>query len=124
MSQLDQTELASSKRRSPLETAAVREAFAENAADAVADSQSPVGVFEANTSSEGEIVKGMLEAEGIAAVFESLPGMTMVLGGDFNGTVFVPAEDEAKARELIAAYSSDASGVVVTDDATAGVGEV
>ena len=105
MSPLNQNIAFAPEDESPLEAAAAREADAENAAEAVAKSSSPVGVFDANTSSEGEIVRGLLEAEGISAVFESLPGMTMVLGGDFNGTVYVPAEDETRARELIAAYA-------------------
>ena len=105
----------------PLEDAASREGLAEAAAAAVATSAAPVAVFDANTSSEGEIIKGYLESDGISAVFESLPGMTMVLGGDFNGTVFVPAEDAARAKELIASYSSSAE-IADTADAVDSVG--
>ncbi|HEY3331336.1 MAG TPA: hypothetical protein VGK19_15005 [Capsulimonadaceae bacterium] len=98
----------------PIEVAAEDEAGAEDAISRAESSLSPVAVFEASTSTQGEILKGVLQADGIDAVFESLPGITMVLGGDFQGTVFVPAEDEARARELIASFTS--AGEVTDED--------
>ncbi len=95
----------------PLEEAAGIEAKLESGLDQIAHSASPVRIFETTSAGEGEIIRGMLETEGIEAIYECRPGMTMILGGDFSGSIVVPAEDEARSRELIDTFIASAQAV-------------
>jgi hypothetical protein len=92
----------------PIEEAAASEAAVEAGREQAALSDPPVSVFEASNAGEGEIIRGMLETEGIEAIYESRPGLTMILGGDFSGSVLVPGEDADRARELVDTFLASA----------------
>jgi hypothetical protein len=67
------------------------------------DHSEPVDVYEAMNPAEAEIIRGMLEAEGVRA--EVAGNMQ----GGFTGTlpevaVMVPAVDAERARDLIRAH--------------------
>ena len=60
-------------------------------------------VFEARNYAEAGMVKGLLEGAGMPVRLESVLGIPH-LGFSGRVTVSVPAQDEAKGAELIAAY--------------------
>ena len=97
----------------PLEIAGAAEGVdveaAEEARRNMTGKNAPIAVFEATSQAEGQIVRGLLDSEGIPAIFEPLPGLSMtdevILGETFNGVVLVAPEDAERAAELIAAYA-------------------
>ena len=90
----------------PLEQAVAEEPLARELPDW--NASSPGIVFTASSREQGEIVRGLLESEGIPAVYEPLPGDSQlspsILGDTHFGYVVVPEEYGRQARELIAAY--------------------
>ena len=86
------------------------------------DAQEPVTVFESLNSAEAEIIRGMLDAEGIRSQ------VTGAEQGGFTGvipevTLVVRAEDADRARELIAEHRAtveemddEAEAATRTDD--------
>ena len=82
----------------------------------MAQAPNPVIVFSAATQDEGEIVRGLLESEGIPAIFtdHSSPilGDALSVTGDHMGDVLVATADVERAKALIESYQ----GATVTDD--------
>jgi len=80
-------------------------------------------VFSANSSDEGEIIRGLLESEGIPALYDAQAGIVMgdavMIGEAPKGIVLVAGEDEARARELIAAYSQPVTDEEIAEAADA-----
>ena len=73
-----------------------------------AQAAAPIPIFRASTEDEGEIVRGLLQSEGIDAIFGSVPtsayGATLVGGQGYWSDVLVAPEDAERARALITAY--------------------
>lgn len=116
-------------QETPLEEAADRTPEGEIDAEGLAAVPAPVAVFDATSAAEGEIVRGLLESEGIGAEYIPMPVYPVplgsaVLGEAAHGIVLVAAEDEARARELIAAYSTAPTADIDEEilDAEAGEG--
>lgn len=99
-----------------LEAAAKQEAQEERAVEAAAQAPDPVVVFKAATQDEGEIVRGILDSEGIPAFLidhSSPPLGDVLINTDTHwGDVLVAPADAARARELI----ESAQKTPVTDD--------
>ena len=96
----------------PLETAAESGSPVEFDEAGLANTKSPITVFVSSDASEAEIIRGLLESEGIPAFFDSQPGMSLprvIMGETMHGAVMVAAENEDRAKELIAAYSKPIS---------------
>jgi hypothetical protein len=79
------------------------------------DPTEPVEVYATRSPSEAEIIRGMLEAEGIEAD----------VAGDYQGgfpgatpevTIMVHADDADQARDLIAAHQAKAAATPDTED--------
>jgi len=99
------------QENTPIETAAIVEGNMEDASAALVSSPAPVKVFDAVSAAQGEIVRGLLDTEGIPAVFESVAGASLdqvFFGETFHGEVLVAAEDEERALQLIDAYTKAA----------------
>jgi hypothetical protein len=67
-------------------------------------------VYRAADETTAELIRGLLEGEGIPVAFKSqqVPWMdgVMRMGAGFWGDILVPKELADKAREIIAAYES------------------
>jgi hypothetical protein len=75
----------------------------------------PIEVYATRSPSEAEIIRGMLEAEGIEA------DVAGDLQGSFTGatpevTILVHADAADRARELIAAHQAKAAATPDTED--------
>jgi hypothetical protein len=96
----------------PLELAADAETSSEIS---VADVGQLVVVYTAGTPSEGEIVRGILESEGIAVVLTQ--AASPILGQVFSvaegqaGEVLVSPEDADRAEAIVAAYTNQSETV-------------
>jgi len=90
----------------------------------LAKSRGPVAVFSPPfNDNEGEIVRGLLESEGIPAIYDNHAGImvaySLKLSDAPTGNVFVSPNDERRARELIAAYLQPFSDEEISDAADA-----
>jgi len=78
-----------------------------------------VSVCAAQSEMEANIVRGLLEGEGIPVVFDGLP--TSTLGNVFQagetcwGDVLVPAEQAAQARAILSNAAPSSPGDTVTE---------
>lgn len=99
-----------------LEAAALREEAEDQAVEQAAKAAPPVVVFKAATQDEGEIVRGLLESEGIPAVLvdQSSPplGDALIAGDTHWGDILVAPADAERAKELI----ESSQNVAITDD--------
>ncbi|MDR3709823.1 MAG: PaaI family thioesterase [Capsulimonadaceae bacterium] len=98
------------ERATPIELASVQEPDTEAESGEDTLSEPLIKVFDAGTYAEGQIIRGLLETEGIPAVFEAASDMPIAyLGVQIQGAVKVAPEHEARALDLIAAYSDQSS---------------
>src|SRR3990170_5024328 len=76
---------------------------------------SPVEVFRGHSSIEAEVVRGLLDAHGIASRISSslLPAMFPMPFGGAEFRVNVPSEAAAAARALIAGHLDEAAAVEI-----------
>jgi hypothetical protein len=74
------------------------------------DGRPPVSIFSAGTEPEANIVRGLLEAEGIPVVVSmagtAAYGTMLSIGAGKWGDLFVSPDDAERAREIIAAQES------------------
>lgn len=72
------------------------------------EQKSLVTIFRAPTELVANIIRGLLESEGIPVTISSrqIPWMdgVMTMGEGFYGDLLVPESEETKARQVIAAY--------------------
>jgi hypothetical protein len=99
-----------------LESGAREQETFQESIERLAQVPDPVSVFSAGSVDEGQIVRALLEGEGIPAIFndESSPAMgdVFTVTEDHAGDVLVSASDAEQAKALIESYRN----ATVTDD--------
>jgi|GEM_PF-3814599 hypothetical protein len=94
----------------PLEAAAAAESMVDDSYDASADSLPPVVVYTATSEEDGEIVRGLLESEGIEVVLTTsgspVYGQVFGIAEGQWGEVLVAPGDAERAKAILAAASS------------------
>ena len=101
---------AASQPGAELAAAAAAQAEDEREIEAAAAAPAPVSVFRADTADEAEIVRGLLESEGIPAAAATISsaalGDILISGEDHWADVLVAPADAERALALVAAYQS------------------
>ncbi|HEX5323740.1 MAG TPA: DUF2007 domain-containing protein [Capsulimonadaceae bacterium] len=99
-----------------LEAAAQRQEREQAEIERISGSASPVVVFEASSDDEGQIIRGILESEGIPAIYNDqtapILGDALSFTTDHSGDVMVSPSDVERAKALIDSYQN----ATVTDD--------
>ena len=99
-----------------LEAAAREQGAQQVEIDRMAQMPNPVVVFRASDQNEGNIIRALLEGEGIPAVFDdssaSILGDAMSVAGNHTNDVLVAPSDVERAKALIDSYRNAS----VTDD--------
>jgi|SRR5579862_170888 len=111
--------MAASDPREPgaeLVAAAEAEKQENEAVERMAQASDPVVVFSAASVSEGQIIRALLDGEGIPAIFNDLSsptlGEALSVTRDDAADVLVAPGDAERAKELIDSYRN----ATVTDD--------